>query len=128
MEASGALHASGAPRGCLDGTCVVGLELRSNQLSGVLPSSLGVLQDLQELDLANNNLRGALPMALAQLPHLHTLNLEDNNFSYDMSDSSTAHVLWLCHRVGGVDCFGLPPLSCSAFGKVRTISLPRCAR
>ena len=55
---------------------VAHLNLRDNNLSGFLPSSLSSLANLKELDLADNAaLSGPLPLALTRLP-IESLDLE----------------------------------------------------
>ena len=60
---------------------VTRLELHENALSGVLPSELGSLANLQTLYLRYNQLSGALPSELGSLANLQTLNLGDNQLS-----------------------------------------------
>ena len=60
---------------------VTRLNLDSNALSGALPSSLGDLTNLQELDLYNNQLSGSLPSSLGNLTNLTWLNLHINALS-----------------------------------------------
>lgn len=57
------------------------LELAINNLSGVLPASLGNLADLQELILARNQLLGPLPDSITTLGDLSNLLLADNQLS-----------------------------------------------
>ncbi|MCO5600663.1 hypothetical protein L7F22_054778 [Adiantum nelumboides] len=56
------------------------LSLRSNKLSGALPSDLSNCTQLRSLYLQNNELSGPLP-PLSSLPPLIRLNLAHNNFS-----------------------------------------------
>ena len=49
---------------------VVGVELRSNNLSGRIPPKLGNLANLELLDLWNNNLSGTIPAELGNLTGL----------------------------------------------------------
>ncbi|CAI9285706.1 unnamed protein product [Lactuca saligna] len=58
------------------------LILSSNQLSGVIPSSLGNLgSSLQWLSLNNNSFQGELPKTLANCTSLALLDLGENRFS-----------------------------------------------
>lgn len=52
-----------------------------NQLSGTLPTEMGLLQDLQFLHLNFNQFSGALPSQLGLLTRLDDLRLEDNHLS-----------------------------------------------
>ena len=75
-----------ALRCCLSAGCVpdlvhmLGLErlnVSSNQLSGALPASLGMLRHLRLLDISfNAKMSGALPPSASQLLHLAELNIQ----------------------------------------------------
>ena len=60
---------------------VVGLRLVHNYLSGAIPSSLGNLSKLEELDLSHNSLSGSIPSSLGNLSKLETLDLASNSLS-----------------------------------------------
>ena len=66
---------SGTPRR------VTALDLSQNQLSGVLPASLGDLANLQALDLSQNQLTGAIPTELGNLANLQGLSLWGNQLT-----------------------------------------------
>lgn len=57
------------------------LDLEDCNLTGPIPSSLGGLFNLVELDLEGNQLTGSIPASLASLPNLNELVLIDNNLS-----------------------------------------------
>jgi Leucine-rich repeat (LRR) protein len=57
------------------------LSLASNNLTGVLPSQLGNLMELELLDLHSNNLTGSLPNELRNLSRLKYVFLNDNQIS-----------------------------------------------
>ena len=57
---------------------VVGLALPSKSLTGSLPSELGSLSSLSQLDLSNNLLTGAMPSELGSLSDLSQLDLSNN--------------------------------------------------
>jgi Leucine-rich repeat (LRR) protein len=57
------------------------LALQSNQLTGAIPASLGDLTGLNRLDLSINQLFGSIPVRLAQLPHLVILDVRNNSLS-----------------------------------------------
>lgn len=57
------------------------LSLRSNRLSGPLPSDFSNLTLLRSLYLQDNNFTGDLPPSLTQLTRLIRLDLSSNNFS-----------------------------------------------
>ncbi|HET7115445.1 MAG TPA: leucine-rich repeat domain-containing protein, partial [Hanamia sp.] len=58
------------------------LSLVSNQLTGSLPSSIGNLTNLQELELGSNQLSGSIPSSLGNLPNLQYLDLANNLFTF----------------------------------------------
>ncbi|XVF64422.1 hypothetical protein PTKIN_Ptkin09bG0168100 [Pterospermum kingtungense] len=57
------------------------LNLSHNRLSGNIPSSIGDMRLLESLDLSYNNLSGEIPTTLTLLDALATLNLSYNNLS-----------------------------------------------
>ena len=57
------------------------LYLDNNNLSGVIPASLGNLSNLTGLQLNNNNLSGVIPASLGNLSNLTGLQLNNNNLS-----------------------------------------------
>lgn len=59
-------------------TNLTGLVLRFNQLSGKIPDSIGNLKNLTTLYLNGNQLSGEIPSSLGQLTNLRTLLLNDN--------------------------------------------------
>ncbi|KAL4195799.1 hypothetical protein AMTRI_Chr04g180140 [Amborella trichopoda] len=54
-------------------------ELNDNQLTGQIPSELGKLTELFDLNLANNYLEGPIPENLSSCVNLNSLNLSMNN-------------------------------------------------
>ncbi|XP_047333482.1 probable LRR receptor-like serine/threonine-protein kinase At1g74360 [Impatiens glandulifera] len=71
---------------CVDGTNVRSLQISGyvqisgNQLSGPLPSQIGLMKNFSMLHLGFNQISGELPPQVAQLP-LVVLNITRNNFS-----------------------------------------------
>ncbi|KAF7153938.1 hypothetical protein RHSIM_Rhsim01G0089800 [Rhododendron simsii] len=57
------------------------LSLRSNRLSGSLPSDFSKLTLLRSLYLQNNNLSGSFPSGIPSLPRLTRVDLSTNNFT-----------------------------------------------
>ncbi|KAJ7003821.1 MDIS1-interacting receptor like kinase 2 [Populus alba x Populus x berolinensis] len=62
-------------------TNLLRLDLRENQLTGTIPSSIGTLYKLQYLDLATNFLYGTLPLSLANLTQAYELDFSRNNIT-----------------------------------------------
>ena len=60
---------------------VTGLRLRRKNLTGILPTALGSLTGLIDLDLAGNALTGSIPTQLGSLTKLQWLDLHDNQLS-----------------------------------------------
>jgi len=57
------------------------MNLSWNQLTGNIPSDIGLLKDLENLDLSHNNLSGPIPPTMASMTFLSLLNLSYNNLS-----------------------------------------------
>ena len=76
---------------------VTSLELDGNGLSGGLPSELGNLTNLRELDLYDNELSGGLPSELSNLTNLESLYLDRNQLSgpLPLSLVNLAYLKWL---------------------------------
>jgi|SaaInlStandDraft_5_1057022.scaffolds.fasta_scaffold12453_2 hypothetical protein len=68
------------------GNYVQKLELSRNQLSGVIPASLGQLSFLDHLDLSSNNLIASIPSALCNLTSLETFLLNNNALQGSIPD------------------------------------------
>eukprot|EP00850_Spirogloea_muscicola_P012719 SM000083S22766 [mRNA] locus=s83:534393:539144:+ [translate_table: standard] len=64
------------------------LDLGSNSISGMIPASLGELNNLEILDLSSNELSGTIPDYLSNLIDLQQLYLQNNSLT------------------GGIDMFG----------------------
>ena len=58
-----------------------GLWLQENQLTGEIPSELGILSNLQRLYLSDNRLTGEIPSGLGNLDNLGHLRLSGNHLS-----------------------------------------------
>lgn len=61
------------------------LSLRSNALSGQLPSDLATCTQLQEIHLQENGFSGEIPESFYSLRNLLRVNFAGNNFSGDLS-------------------------------------------
>jgi Leucine-rich repeat (LRR) protein len=59
---------------------VTELDLNYNNLVGIIPASIGYLDDLIDLDLSSNQLTGSIPPEISSLTNLNNLYLSDNQF------------------------------------------------
>ena len=71
---------------CIYGvTCVresvVSISMPKNNIAGSIPSQLGILTDLTDLNLSNNKISGGIPTDLGQLTDLVDLQLNDNTIA-----------------------------------------------
>ncbi len=57
------------------------LLLPENQITGEIPSEIGNLTNLSNLNLSNNSLTGSIPPELGNLTNLNYLNLSDNQLT-----------------------------------------------
>lgn len=72
----------------VDGTSVIGVRLPGIGLTGPIPgNTLGKLNSLKVLSLRSNRLSGSLPSDILSLPSLNYLFLQNNNFSGDIPTS-----------------------------------------
>jgi len=61
------------------------VQLADNNLCGTIPTEIGDMINLFDLDLSENNLTGPIPTTLSQLNNLRTLHLENNQLSGSIS-------------------------------------------
>ncbi|XWS41850.1 hypothetical protein CRYUN_Cryun17cG0118300 [Craigia yunnanensis] len=71
----------GAPGNSNDHSRVIGLSIPNCQLLGSIPSDLGMIQHLENLDLSNNSLNGSLPFSIFNATQLRFLDLSNNLIS-----------------------------------------------
>lgn len=70
------------PRGVVNCTSVIGVDVSSNELNGIVPSDISILLPfLTTLDLSSNNLSGTIPANLANCSYLNVLKLDNNQLS-----------------------------------------------
>ncbi|KAL3571547.1 hypothetical protein D5086_025451, partial [Populus alba] len=76
--------------------------LSNNQLTGCLPSEVGLLKEAIVFDASNNKLTGPLPVALSCLEKLRVLGLQNNSLTgpipYDLSKLTNLKSLFLDHN------------------------------
>ncbi|CAA0834937.1 Leucine-rich repeat (LRR) family protein [Striga hermonthica] len=68
-------------------TNLVSLDLYSNNLSWVIPGTLGKLSNLKFIRLNNNNLEGPLSPEFSDLQNLEQLDLSNNNLGCDLTNN-----------------------------------------
>ncbi|XP_039026488.1 receptor-like protein 15 isoform X1 [Hibiscus syriacus] len=61
--------------------CMSGLDLSCNNLTGLIPQSLGKLTSLHALNLSHNHLTGIIPVSLSNLSQVESLDFSYNNLS-----------------------------------------------
>ncbi|GMN40982.1 hypothetical protein TIFTF001_010196 [Ficus carica] len=57
------------------------LDLKFNNLTGTIPTNIGLVSKLQFLDLSSNSLNGPLPLSLANLTQVYELDVSRNQIS-----------------------------------------------
>ena len=89
----------------------------TTSISGFLPTELGLATALQHLATSSTSISGILPTQLGRLDKLLELNLTDCNLApLDSPPDLLAFELATVHcGVNPTVCYGLPPLSCTAF-------------
>ncbi|KAM6570713.1 hypothetical protein CsatB_018698 [Cannabis sativa] len=63
------------------------LSLSTNQIDGIIPNSIGIMQSLQVIDLSSNNLVGKIPLSFGNFSYLKALDLSKNNLSGTIPNS-----------------------------------------
>jgi len=64
-----------------EGSTVTAVLLSNRQMSGSIPSSLGLVSTLKIIDLSDNRLKGTVPSELGQLLSMTRLSLNNNQFT-----------------------------------------------
>ncbi|MFQ6670824.1 hypothetical protein Gotur_035579 [Gossypium turneri] len=62
-------------------TCLSGIDLSCNKLTGEIPSEVKNLRNIYALNLSHNNLIGPIPLAFSNLKQIESLDLSHNNLS-----------------------------------------------
>ncbi|KAJ7519572.1 hypothetical protein O6H91_20G044500 [Diphasiastrum complanatum] len=91
------------------------LDLSNNNFSGVIPSSFGNLSSIRTMLLNNNSLEGSIPTTLTNLPDLQMLDLSYNNLSGSIPQLRAKLIVVgnpnLCGTKTEIACPGAPPPS-----------------
>ncbi len=103
--------------------CVTDLDLDQNQLTGMIPSRLGDLRNLQALWMRQNALIGTIPVEFTNLTDLRTLALWGNQLTgtipTTLGDISALERLWL----GGNRLTGGIPAELGRLANLESLSL-----
>ena len=93
------------------------LQLNNNRLIGKIPTSIGLLRRIEELDMSGNFLTGKLPRETNRLVRIRTLNLSDNALSGEYFDlNKLVRMRYL--NLGGNQMTGCIPRALQARGIV----------
>ncbi|KAM5582439.1 receptor-like protein 3 [Rosa sericea] len=65
------------------------MDLKSNNISGIIPIEIGQLRLLRHLDLSNNNFSGNIPEQISNIKNMETLYLSNNHLSGKIPSSLT---------------------------------------
>lgn len=71
---------------------IQGLVLPQRNLVGTLPSELGLIKTLIEIDMPNNGLKGSIPAEVAALPLLELVKLSNNDLTGTIPQFSSPHL------------------------------------
>ena len=85
------------------------IDLGANVLTGRIPTQFGRMQALQSIGLYVNQLTGRIPSQLATIPRLSVLYFDTNSLGPSLPDeicaSLTFDEFWTdCSDIGGCDC------------------------
>lgn len=92
------------------------LDLRHNQLSGNIPTTIGNLSNLHSLDLSENRLSGLIPFSLRNLRSLNHFNVSYNNLSGEIPSIESIQQFGPSAFFHNSGLCGSPLDSCSASG------------
>ncbi|XP_059460580.1 leucine-rich repeat receptor protein kinase HPCA1-like [Corylus avellana] len=82
----------------------------NNNLSGIIPSTLGLVQTLEVVRLDRNSLSGLVPPNITNLAHVHELALSNNNLTGPMPNLTSMNLLnYVDMSNNSFDSSGVPP-------------------
>ncbi|KAF5452127.1 hypothetical protein F2P56_027158 [Juglans regia] len=102
------------------------LELAHTNFYGEIPSSLGNLTNLIDLDLQSNSLHGSIPQSISRLVNLETLRLDNNYFRVEFELFLRLRKLVELQLSGNNISFITNPSTNSTFAKFRILLLAQC--
>nr|GEZ80632.1 protein kinase-like domain-containing protein [Tanacetum cinerariifolium]GEZ83656.1 protein kinase-like domain-containing protein [Tanacetum cinerariifolium] len=101
------------------------LQLRTNELTGVLPPSISNCSKLEYLEMSFNNFSGKLAIDFSKLRDIYSIKLQDNNFHGrgEADDMKFIHSLRNCTKLGELvlskcNLIGVLPISIEGVGGV----------
>ncbi|KEH28884.1 receptor-like protein 13 isoform X1 [Medicago truncatula] len=94
---------------------MTGLDLSCNNLTGVIPSQIGDLQQIRALNLSHNHLSGPIPITFSNLTQIESLDLSYNNLSGKIPNELTQLNFLEIFNVSYNNLSGTPP-STGQFG------------
>jgi len=101
------------------GACVECIRLEFNELYGPIPSSIGKLVGLMELNLSSNQLSGSVPTNIGSLRALKRLNLASNELSGELPlELGTLEALEVLDLSGNFTLTGVVP---GEFGGMKSL-------
>ncbi|RHN58860.1 putative non-specific serine/threonine protein kinase [Medicago truncatula] len=94
---------------------MTGLDLSWNNLTGLIPSQIGHLQQVRALNLSHNHLSGPIPITFSNLTQIESLDLSYNNLSGKIPNELTQLNFLSTFNVSYNNFSGTPP-STGQFG------------
>ncbi|XP_010442616.1 PREDICTED: leucine-rich repeat receptor-like protein kinase TDR isoform X1 [Camelina sativa] len=99
------------------------IELRNNDISGMLTPTVSTCGSLQKIDLAGNSITGGIPERFAKLPHLTVLDFSYNNLSGSIPSDKVFQSMGKHAYEGNANLCGIPLKSCSAYSSRKLVSV-----
>eukprot|EP00942_MAST-04A_sp_MAST-4A-sp1_P010979 g10979.t1 len=93
-------------------------------LGKTIPKAIGNVEHLEVLNLRGNNLIGLIPNSIANLKHLVSLTLDENQLIYPILPSIHKFCLNTTRTCEGIE----GPPACSAFGGISSADLESCIK
>ncbi|KAL3637663.1 hypothetical protein CASFOL_018111 [Castilleja foliolosa] len=102
---------------------VTGLSLPNSGLSGSIPSTVGMIEHLQNLDLSNNSIYGSIPLSLFSASSLQTLDLSNNLISGTLPELIGSLLNLRLLNLSGNALTGKLPVNLTGLRNLTSISL-----
>ncbi|ORY37080.1 RNI-like protein [Rhizoclosmatium globosum] len=98
-------------------------DLSGNQMTGTIPTQIGLLPNLQAINLAGNQIYGNIPVQLGQLKNLESLNLAGNTITGGIPPQLGNLINLQSIDLSGNDLTGGIPVQLAQLTKIQTILL-----